>query len=305
MNSIPQEDKKEKKRSGNVLYFTLITSFLLHILILPIHLKLSQSSQKKKKEANRIKLVLQTKDSKKKQIVTTESKKQKDPPLNTRFLSKNNNKVDRQTKSSTTAPFKAAALGVKHGSKNPSNASREHQTIKRPSLIPKKKISLQDLSFEKTRNYQKMTQKTPPKGLKNGQRKRNPGLAQNNDYLQDIPLGDMTALNSKQFKFYGFYFRIKQKIEQFWGNSLREKATALYRSGRRLASNNTRITSLRITLDKKGNIVDISIKTTSGIQELDDAAIESFNQAGPFPNPPREMIKDGVATIEWGFVVKS
>ncbi len=80
---------------------------------------------------------------------------------------------------------------------------------------------------------------------------------------------------------------------------------ALHKSGRKIASVDNRITSLVITLDSRGAIRDISLKGTSGLKLLDDAAIESFNQAGPFPNPPKGMVKNGVATIEWGFVVKS
>jgi len=49
----------------------------------------------------------------------------------------------------------------------------------------------------------------------------------------------------------------------------------------------------------------VRIIGTSGIKELDDAAIESFNEAGPFPNPPKGMIRNGRVTLEWGFVVKS
>jgi hypothetical protein len=33
--------------------------------------------------------------------------------------------------------------------------------------------------------------------------------------------------------------------------------------------------------------------------------VESFNQAGPFPNPPQDLIVEGKVKIEWGFVVKS
>ena len=33
------------------------------------------------------------------------------------------------------------------------------------------------------------------------------------------------------------------------------------------------------------------------------SAIDAFNEAGPFPNPPRKMLKNGVATITWDFVV--
>ena len=60
----------------------------------------------------------------------------------------------------------------------------------------------------------------------------------------------------------------------------------------------------KIKIDNKGNIIDIFIKGSSGIEELDEAAIESFNKAGPFPNPPRGMVRSGQAIIEWGFVVK-
>jgi protein TonB len=58
-------------------------------------------------------------------------------------------------------------------------------------------------------------------------------------------------------------------------------------------------------LDNKGNILQVRLKSTSGVDELDEAAVESFNKAGPFPNPPREMLKSGKAMIEWGFVVKT
>ena len=306
MNSPRNErENKEKKSFKNILLIALIFSLFFHLLLLPISINLIKLSQKKEKTIKRIKLVLQDKNKKKKQIVTSESKKQKIAPVDTRFLSKDDNRVDRQTKAFKIDSFKTASRGVRHGSKTPSSESKQRQVIEKPTLIPKKKMSLQDLSFAKTESYRKTMAKSSSLGLKSGQRKTAPSMAQNNDYIEEVALGDMTALNTSRFKFYGFYFRIKQKIEQFWGNSLRQRAVALYRSGRRLASNNTRITSLRITLDAKGNVVNIFIKTTSGVQALDDAAVESFNRAGPFPNPPKEMIKNGMATIEWGFVVKS
>ena len=114
----------------------------------------------------------------------------------------------------------------------------------------------------------------------------------------------MTRLNTVEFKYYGFYHRIRQKLEQYWGNSLRDKVNALMKSGRRIPANGERITSLTVILDSRGNIIKVQLKGTSGVKELDDAAVESFNKAGPFPNPPKGMIKNGIARIEWGFVVK-
>ena len=130
------------------------------------------------------------------------------------------------------------------------------------------------------------------------------GLARSNDYVEDVPLGDVTSLNTIEYKYFGFYNRIKQKLEQFWGRSLKEKADAIYRSGRRMPASADRITSVVVTIDAKGNIIDVAIASTSGMRELDEAAVESFNKAGPFPNPPKGMITNGVAKIEWGFVVK-
>jgi hypothetical protein len=49
----------------------------------------------------------------------------------------------------------------------------------------------------------------------------------------------------------------------------------------------------------------VKILGASGVKELDDAAVESFNHAGPFPNPPKDLLINDVATIEWGFVVNS
>ena len=125
-----------------------------------------------------------------------------------------------------------------------------------------------------------------------------------NDHVKNIPLGDITQLNTTKFKFYGFYHRIKQKLEQHWGNSFDAKAKEIYKSGKRIKGKGDKLTALLVILDNKGNILQVRLKSTSGVDELDDAAVESFNKAGPFPNPPREMLKSGKAMIEWGFVVK-
>ena len=102
-----------------------------------------------------------------------------------------------------------------------------------------------------------------------------------------------------------FYHRIRQRLEQYWGSSIQSKAKHLYKSGRRIPASENLITAITVTLDVKGNILDIKIDGTSGVKELDQAAIESFNKAGPFPNPPKGLLVDGRAVIQWGFVVKS
>lgn len=65
------------------------------------------------------------------------------------------------------------------------------------------------------------------------------------------------------------------------------------------------VTSLEITLNHLGEIIAIRLLGTSGVRELDDAAVESFNEAGPFPNPPKGLVRNGQVKIEWGFVVNT
>ncbi|MCO4755230.1 MAG: TonB C-terminal domain-containing protein, partial [Bacteriovoracaceae bacterium] len=159
---------------------------------------------------------------------------------------------------------------------------------------------------QKERNIQKRKDlsKQVAKGLKSGERTKR-GLSRSSDFLEDVPLGDFTKLNTQEFRFYGFYHRIREKLEQFWGANLQQEMERIYSSGRSIASGKNFLTSLVIKMNAKGEIIKIQLNSTSGIQELDEIAISSFNEAGPFPNPPKKMLNDGVATIKWGFAVTS
>ena len=111
--------------------------------------------------------------------------------------------------------------------------------------------------------------------------------------------------DKQKYEFYGFYHRIREKLEQFWGRNIQDQADKMMKSGRSIASDTNHITSLTIELNKRGEIVNVNINSASGVRELDSAAIDTFNQAGPFPNPPTKMLKQGKATIKWSFVVNT
>ncbi|MDH4466963.1 MAG: energy transducer TonB, partial [Bacteriovoracaceae bacterium] len=127
----------------------------------------------------------------------------------------------------------------------------------------------------------------------------------NNDYIKNAQLGDITNLNTAEYKFYGFYARIRGQLEQYWGSELKSKSSSLFKKGRSIASGQELITNLEITIDKEGKIIKVAIVTTSGVQEIDEAAIDAFEKAGPFPNPPKELVLSGEAILRWGFVVRS
>lgn len=303
-------------------FWALIFSFVLHLGFLGFRIKLPDLKDKKSVAQRVIKVrinpekVVPKKNKLKKQIVTTENNG-KEVAKDTKYLSEKTQSFDRETVSKRIGVFKESGKGIRKGAKTitqtkknvQKNTKKVAKNVKKKGVRKiSKKLSLNDLALgSQTPKDQKKFEtqkKLAALGLKSG-REGLLGLSQNNDFVEDVPLGDVTNLNTVEYRYYGFYHRIKQKLEQYWGNSLRKKAEALFKQGRRIPASENRITSLTITMDSMGDIVDIKINATSGVRELDDAAIESFKQAGPFPNPPKGMMKDGLAQIEWGFVVKS
>lgn len=282
-----------------------IGSALLHLALL-----LSKAPETgiyrvfEEKESKLTVKLVKTEFKKKNQVVETQDSNQKLNPAKRAFLGKKNNTFARETKAAKSGSFKAAGKGSRNGHKK--LAKQIEKSLRQERL---KNLKFSDLAAATTpkkhsRKKDRKASNSMAKGLKNGQEKT-VGLSRSNDYLEDVPLGDFTRLNTQEFEFYGFYHRIREKLEQFWGANLQEQMEKIYKSGRSIASGRNMLTSLVVKMNKKGEIVKIELGSTSGIKELDDVAIDSFNQAGPFPNPPKGMLKNGVATIKWGFAVES
>jgi TonB family protein len=292
-------------KSKKILKYAAILSLFVHVFMMPTKISeifSSKSISEAAKKPKRVKLVLRkpkAKDKKLKQIVATE-KHRTAKEVNAEFLSKSNNIADRQTKAKKVDSFKEAGKG--NANKTLVAQSKKPVKKKKKTVAKKgkKKVSFKDFAF--TKPIKKEQQQQAIEGIKHGKASKR-GLAANNDYLEEVPLGDMTKLNTKEYKYYGFYYRIKQRLEQHWGRTLQQKIEKIYRREGRFPASDKHITSVRVDMDDKGNILNIHIKGSSGVSELDEAAVESFNSAGPFPNPPRGMIKNGRASIEWGFAV--
>jgi protein TonB len=300
INKLPENKK--------VLLFVAISLFI-HAVISIVHIQsnapINLLSENKQTEQKILIKLLKTKASK--QIVATEESKIKDLAKlkKTAKLSKSNNVFERETQAVNGQTFKSAGLGVKNAQDQKTQSQKLQKLSKKLEKIKFSDLGLKQKNLEVSKFKKKKTVKqSVAKGLKTGVRKAR-GLGSTSDHLEDIPLGDFTKLNTQEYEYYGFYNRIKQKLEQFWGFNIRDKAEKIFKQGRSIASEANLVTGLTISLNDKGEIVDILVKSASGIKELDDAAIESFNQAGPFPNPPKGMLKNGKATIEWGFVVNT
>ena len=288
-------------RQNGLFYTILALVLLIHICLLAVRIyremDVAQTAPTAVRTSPPMKVTMMDRSKSKsmlrKQIVQSDGEKSENVPNNSRFLSDQNRTFNRQSLAKKIDKFNRGGKGSGH-----------------------KDISLSDLAaFGKDHNPLKegakaiaAAKRVVAAESKSGTSSGDPsqtGVSSTNDYVENIPLGDTTYLNTTEYKYYGFFLRIRQKLEQFWGRSIQDKAAALIKGGRQVASDENLITSLEVTLNTVGEIVAIAIKGTSGVKELDDAAVESFNDAGPFPNPPKGLIENGVVKVEWGFVVQT
>jgi TonB family protein len=131
-------------------------------------------------------------------------------------------------------------------------------------------------------------------------------VSQTQDYLKDKTESVETLLSTREFVYYTFYNRIRNQLNQYWQSKVQEKFLKILHSGRNIASGGDKITKLLITLDQRGNLVKVQILSDSGIKDLDDAAIEAFRAAAPFPNPPHGIEEaDGTIKIRWDMIIET
>jgi TonB family protein len=119
------------------------------------------------------------------------------------------------------------------------------------------------------------------------------------DHLKDIDEGDETALNAKRWKFASFFNRVKQQVREHWNPAevyqRRDPTGAIYGS-------KDRYTLLRVQLKPDGSLANVALETPSGVEFLDDEAIEAFKLAQPFPNPPKQLVEEsGMIHFRFGF----
>lgn len=118
------------------------------------------------------------------------------------------------------------------------------------------------------------------------------------DHLKNIDDGEETALNAKKWKFASFFNRVKQQVRDHWKPAdeyrRRDPTGAIY-------GHKDRYTLLRVQLKADGTLASVALELPSGVEFLDDEAIEAFKQAQPFPNPPRQLVDGGSGLIDFRF----
>ena len=214
-------------------------------------------------------------------------------PEDAQYLSKNNQKILKESKAAQTGDFQNSAGKGGVANQNTNHASEKQKPLPSPTMgsLP----TLADLRPK----FNPTSIEAPAPGA-------GAPVSQSNDHLKDTPSGLETLLNTREFVYYTYYQRIRSQIRQYWEPSIRQKVKKIFASGRSIASEKDHITRVVIILDGTGNLKGVQVIGESGLRDLDEAAVEAFRAAEPFPNPPKGIIEsDGMIRINWDFILEA
>lgn len=256
--------------------------------------------------------------SKAQQIVSSDDRRlndEKDP--NAKYLSQFDQKVVRETRALKSGKFAntggkgAAAAPAQAKPETPSDTEKSQETLATKSDIktfqggdlavtPKTGLAAFNPSFRK------LPVVPDPTAAPNETSGDGREISATDDHLKDVPSGLDTMLSTREFLYYSYYNRIKSQLRQHWEPKIKEKFTKIMRQGRTIASEGDKITRVIIILDDRGTLIRVQVVGRSGITDLDDAAVEAFRAAAPFPNPPKGIVEaDGTIKIRWDFVLEA
>ena len=124
-----------------------------------------------------------------------------------------------------------------------------------------------------------------------------------NDDLRGVEEGDETLLNSRSFRYAGFINRVKETVGRIWTTQVEDETAKRDPSGSIYLWKDRR-TVVEFTIDRQGELKDVHVTVSSGVEYLDHVALDAFRRAERFPNPPPGLFSpDGTATMGFGFVL--
>lgn len=277
----------KRNERNSILKWSIIVSLCLHVLFLFVSPHLIRLPEKQDEEIVveiDPELIRQWEKEQKLQIAQSERADNDLVPEDAKFFGKRNQTVEKQTKAKKVDDFKQAQ---RRGVQQPANLKK---------FVPKTLSPVDIGEFRKQLAQQRQAQPRQQRGSESA----------TDDYLKDIAEGSKTLLSTKEYIYFGYFQRIRDRLKQNWNRRIRTAVMRHMQSGGRFVSQSEYITKVIVVLDRHGKIKKVRLEGKSGVNNLDDAAVDAFNAAGPFPNPPEGLVgEDGLITIPWHFILQS
>ncbi len=125
------------------------------------------------------------------------------------------------------------------------------------------------------------------------------------DDLRGVEEGDATLLNSRAWRYAGFMNRVKETVARIWIPQVQREEQRRDPSGNIYAWKD-RQTLVQVELDRTGKVSLVYVAEPSGVDFLDQLAVNAFREAERFPNPPNGLLEqDGHVRFAFGFDLTS
>ena len=123
--------------------------------------------------------------------------------------------------------------------------------------------------------------------------------APNNDLL-DEERGTSVNLNTNEFLFANYLNRIRRLVNFYWQQNLDNLPPNT------MITKSAYSTAVDVVLSSQGALAGIDITEESGSPAIDHCVVDAFEMAGPFPNPPEQLVgPDGQVHLpDFGFTVQ-
>lgn len=278
-----QKEQKQKR----FFLLLLLLSLLLHVVFLLLPLSIIPKTEPEQAPMVVERIIL---PEDKGQVVDQTAEANKEKPEDSKFLSEFDNRVEKETKAPLIAePHKAPRP-------TPPRIARQGSEDKKRKQEPE--LAIRDRNAPPKPTWEDLTALAPQ------QRPLSPSRpSSSDDYLPDTETGSETNLNTKEFMFYTYFARIKERLRMYWTPALQAVLNKIYYGGQNVESGEF-ITRVHVVLNRDGSMQRITVIQGSGNQELDLVALQAFEKAAPFPNPPSGMVEnDGTVKLRWDFIL--
>ncbi len=124
------------------------------------------------------------------------------------------------------------------------------------------------------------------------------------EFVPGLQEGHFTALNTDQFLYYSFFKRINEQIRNRWVPRLRQATQTLPADLAGSPRAQRLVSEIEVLLSPEGELEEITLLRSSGLRQVDLAAVHAIHNSAPFKNPPEEMVKeDGYIRLSYQFVL--
>ena len=290
-----------KKIRFKQLYLAFLGSILLHSPLVFLY-KYSASKNQALLEEEKIAIYNYPPHE---QIVNQQAFNKIKSRTDTPYLSQADKAVEKETQAMLKGLFYQAEVQNTSPTKNSSLESQKIKKSSPPASSSSMLLSRDLSSATHSKPLNKVSEPLQANILEGGglfQEIKRQDMSRTMDFLPLVEQGSHTLLNTREFMYYSYFARMKERLYWDWIQFFKTELNPATFRFTPVGSQRLFSTSVYVYLYPDGEVQSIQVTKSSGSEDIDSAALHAFLAAAPFPNPPEGLIeKDGYIHIKQGF----